>query len=85
MFFPPQQGSSDENYRDALAHVKSKANDPRRLVGKAITMAMRAIAAKRPASRDEVLKVANGLVDDRDPVVPRVGRPIQRALTTQAT
>ncbi len=44
-------------------------------------MAMRAIAAKRPALRDDVLRVASDLSEDKDPVVRRVGRPIKRSLT----
>lgn len=77
--------SPDRNFRRALARVRSKASDPRPLVGKAIIMAMRAIAAKRPALRSEVLEVANDLADDRDPVVRRVGRPIKRALMAKPT
>lgn len=76
--------SPDQSFQQALAHVKSKASDPRPLVGKAITMAMRAIAAKRPALHGDVLDVAKELSDDKDPVVRRVGRPIQRALTAKA-
>ena len=73
--------SPDLNFQRALVHVRSKANDPRPLVGKAIIMAMRAIAAKRPALRDDVLRVASDLSEDKDPVVRRVGRPIKRSLT----
>lgn len=76
--------SSDQDFRRALVHIREKANDPRPLVGKAITMAMRAIAAKRPELRNEVFEVASDLSQDKDPVVRRVSRPIKRALSTKS-
>jgi len=75
----------DEDFRRALVHVQTNANDSRPLVGKAITMAMRAIATKRPTLRDDVLAVATRLSDDDDPAVRRVGRPIVRAFDTTPT
>lgn len=77
--------TADEDFQRALAHVQAKATDSRPLVGKAITMAMRAIATKRPALRDDVVAVATRLSDDDDPVVRRVGRPIVRAFDTTPT
>lgn len=71
----------DQRFREAFVHMTANAGDPRHLVGKAITMAMRAIATKRPALRNEVVALANILSDDGDPAVRRVGRPIQRAFT----
>jgi len=72
----------DADFQRALAHVPAHAADSRPLVGKAITMAMRAIATKRSALRDDVVAVATRLTDDHDPVVRRVGRPIVRAFDT---
>ncbi len=76
------RGTPDQRFQQALVHVKAKATDPRPLVGKAITMAMRAIATKRPGLRDEVVAIATELSQDDDPVVRRVGRPILRAFPT---
>ncbi|MGB3685790.1 MAG: DNA alkylation repair protein [Ornithinimicrobium sp.] len=69
----------DERYRRALPLARAHAHDPRPLVGKSITMAMRAIATKRPALRDEVVDLARQLCDDDDAAVRRVGRPIVRS------
>lgn len=73
----------DERFQRALVSVKARATDPRPLVGKAITMALRAIATKRSALRDEVVALATNLADDNDPAVRRVGRPIVRSFATE--
>ena len=77
--------SPDRCFQQALAHVKAQAHDPRPLVGKAITMSMRAIATKRPALHEEVLAVARALAEDKDPVVRRVGQPILRAFPAKSS
>lgn len=71
--------SPDQCFLEALAHVKAQAHDPRPLIGKAITMSLRAIATKRPMLQEDVLAVAQALSEDKDPVVRRVGQPILRA------
>lgn len=75
--------SPDEQFQRALVSVKARATDPRPLVGKAITMALRAIATKRSALRDEVVALATNLADDNDPAVRCVGRPIVRSFATE--
>ncbi len=66
----------DERFVAALPLVATFAADDRPLVGKAITMSMRAIATKRPALTDDVVKIARRLVDGEDANARRVGRPI---------
>lgn len=72
----------DQRFRAALAHAQTHARDPRPLVGKSITMAMRAIATKRPLVRQDVVTVAQLLAEDPDPAARRVGRPILRSFTS---
>lgn len=71
--------AADQNFRTALGHARAGAHDERPLVGKAITMSMRAIATKRPALRDDVVALAQWLCDGKDPAARRVGRPIVRS------
>lgn len=74
--------AADEHFRQALTYARTHAHDPRPLVGKSITMAMRAIATKRPALRDDVVDLAQRFCDDRDPSAKRVGRPVVRSFST---
>ncbi len=69
----------DASFRDALDHVGRQAHDPRPLVGKSITMAMRAVGTKRPLLRAELVALAARLSDSSNPAERRVGRPIVRA------
>lgn len=69
----------DDRFRMALTHVRTYAHDPRPLVGKSITMSMRAIATKRLALRDDVVLLSQQFCDDDDAAVRRVGRPIVRS------
>ena len=74
----------DDHFRRALSHARAHADDPRPLVGKAITMAMRAIATKRSALRADVVDLAHTLSGDSDPAIRRVGRPILRSFAPGA-
>lgn len=69
----------DATFTSALVHTRQHASDSRPLVTKSITMALRAIATKRPALRVEVVALAQRLSDSSDPAERRVGRPIVRA------
>lgn len=69
----------DKHFIRALDHAREHSTDPRHLVGKAITMAMRAIATKRPALSEHVVDLADELCQSSDPVARRVGKPIQRS------
>ena len=73
------RATPDTHFTEALGHARQHADDPRPLVGKSITMALRAIATKRPAVRDEVVALAQRLSDSSDPAQRSVGRPIVRA------
>ena len=73
------RATPDTSFTDALVHARQHADDTRPLVGKSITMALRAIATKRPVARDEVVALAQRLSDSSDPAERRVGRPIVRA------
>ena len=72
----------DENYRQALALVESNATDDRHLEQKAQTMALRAIAQKRPQVRPDVVALASALSSSDNPNARRVGRPIVRAFNS---
>ncbi len=72
----------DKHFIRALDHAREQATDPRHLVGKSITMAMRAIAAKRPTLNTDVIDLADELCRSSDPVTRRVGKPIQRSFAT---
>lgn len=74
----------DQHFVRALGHARHHSSDPRPLVGKSITMALRAIATKRPSLRDDVVAVAQQCSDDDDPAARRVGRPILRAFAVSA-
>ena len=69
----------DRRFVRALRHAREHSRDPRPLVGKSITMAMRAIATKRPALRADVVALAHAFCQDADPAARRVGRPILRS------
>ncbi len=69
----------DQQFRQALEHARRHAHDTRPLVGKSITMALRAIATKRPELREDVVDLAERFCDDGDPAVRRIGRLIQRS------
>lgn len=69
----------DQRFRRALSHARAHAEDPRPLVGKSITMALRAIATKRAAVRADVVDLAQRFSEDDEPAVRRVGRPILRS------
>ncbi|WP_372593023.1 DNA alkylation repair protein [Actinotalea sp.] len=69
----------DDHFRRALSHARTHADDPRPLVAKSITMALRAIATRRPEVRAEVVALALELTQDSDPATRRVGRPILRS------
>lgn len=71
--------ASDSQFTQALANVESNAADPRPLVGKAITMALRAIATKRPDLTSDVTLLAQRLAENGDRNSQRVGRPIVKA------
>ncbi len=75
----------DHRFQTALTHVRTHAHDPRPLVGKAITMSMRAVATKRPALRDDVVLLGQRLCDDDDAAARRVGRPIVRSFGPPAS
>lgn len=72
----------DRQFGRALHHARKHSTDPRPLVGKSITMAMRAIATKRPALRADVVTLAHEFSQDADPAARRVGRPILRSFAT---
>jgi 3-methyladenine DNA glycosylase AlkD len=77
--------SADGLFLRAMRHVEATATDPRPLVGKAVTMALRAVATKRPTLRPDVLTVAQRLIDHDDPAARRVGRPIMKAFAEEAS
>ncbi len=74
------RGGPDDPFRRALSHARTHARDPRPLVGKSITMALRAIATKRPALRTEVVDLSRAFCADSDPAIRRVGRPLLRSV-----
>ena len=72
----------DESYRQALELAEANATDDRHLVQKAQTMALRAIAKKRPGVQPDVVALASALSSSDNPQARRVGKPIARAFTT---
>lgn len=71
----------DAQFFRALANVEPNASDPRPLVGKAITMALRAIATKRPDLTADVTQLAQRLAERGDREAQRVARPILKAFS----
>lgn len=70
----------DKWFVRALGNVAPNATDPRPFVGKAITMAMRAIATKRSALAPTVLSLAQELSQHTSREARRVARPIIKML-----
>ncbi|MCC9193523.1 DNA alkylation repair protein [Arthrobacter sp. zg-Y916] len=79
------RAAPDHQFLKALDYAQAASRDQRPLVGKSITMAMRAIATKRPTLLTDVVTIANRLCDDGDPAARRVGRPIQRSFGTRTS
>lgn len=77
-------GAADERFTDALALVEANATDPRPLVGKAQTMALRAITLKRPGVRPHVEALVRRLAASEDQAARRVVRPIVKLLAGAA-
>jgi len=75
----------DERFAEALLLIEANASDPRHLVGKAQTMALRAITLKRPSLRPRVDALVRRLLESEDGPVLRVGRPISKVLASVAT
>lgn len=76
--------ASDADFTQRLQMIESNASDDRHLVTKAITMAMRAIAQKRPHIRADVVELAEALTVADNPNARRVGRPIVEAFGPEA-
>lgn len=73
------RNAPEHHLHRAVGHARAQAADPRPLVGKAITMSLRAIATKQPYLRDDVVSLATDLSNASDPAARRVGRPIVRS------
>ncbi len=71
----------DSRFRSHLGLIEQHSTDERPLVGKSQTMALRAIATKRPALRAEVVALAQRLTTSANPAARRVGRPITKAFS----
>ncbi|MEO5778671.1 MULTISPECIES: DNA alkylation repair protein [Arthrobacter] len=74
------KSADDERFGNALALIDANASDPRHLVGKAQTMALRAIVHKRPKLLTEVDAIVRRLAASDDAPTRRVVRPIARML-----
>ncbi|AMB58851.1 DNA alkylation repair protein [Microterricola viridarii] len=74
------RSAADQRFTDALALVEKNAGDPRPLVGKAQTMALRAIALKRPGARAQLEDLVRRLATSEDAPTRRVVRPILKLL-----
>lgn len=66
----------DSHFTRAFVAIESNAIDSRPLVGKAITMALRAIGTKRPGLTRDVTELAERLAHHEDRNAQRIGRPI---------
>ena len=66
--------ATDQCFADALALVGREAHDPRPLVNKAVIMAFRAIAKRKPALSTAVTAVAERLAASDDTASRRVGQ-----------
>lgn len=71
--------ATDHEFIRRLHLFETCADDKRHLVTKALTMAMRAIAKKRPTLLPDVVQLAERLVASDDPNARRAGRPIVKA------
>ncbi|MGV8896586.1 MAG: DNA alkylation repair protein [Rhodoglobus sp.] len=76
------ESADDKLFTDALALIDANAGDRRHLVGSAQTMALRAIALKRPSLRPEVRALVRRLTASDDPQSRRVVRPIAKVLAS---
>ena len=76
--------SPDELFAARLPLLEAGASDERRLVHKAVTMALRAIAKRRPALVLDVAAVAKRLSASTG-AARRVGRAVQRELAREST
>ncbi|MBH0009736.1 DNA alkylation repair protein [Salinibacterium sp. SWN1162] len=72
--------AADSLFSDALPLIEANAHDPRPLVTKAQTMALRAILHQRPQLRPEVDDLVNRLALSTDAPTRRVVRPIVKIL-----
>ena len=71
--------ATDEAFHAALPLIEANAHDDRPLVTKAQTMALRAIATKRPNLTPAVVTLAQRLAQSSDAPSRRIGRPIIKA------
>lgn len=77
------RASDDGQFADALPLVEREAVDDRHLVNKAVTMALRAVASKRPGLAAEVEALAERLVASDAAPARKVGRPAIKELEKQ--
>lgn len=73
------KGAPDQRFRESLPLIERQAGDPRHLVTKAATMAMRAIGQKRPGVMPDVVELAQRLTGSGDLIARRTARPILKA------
>ncbi|MBH0083888.1 DNA alkylation repair protein [Salinibacterium sp. SWN167] len=74
------KNADDSLFSEALELIEVNASDPRPLVTKAQTMALRAIVLKRPKLRSEVDSLVSRLLESSDAPTRRVVRPIEKVL-----
>ncbi|MGV8911065.1 MAG: DNA alkylation repair protein [Rhodoglobus sp.] len=74
--------ADDSQFAAALKLVEQNASDPRHLVGKAQTMALRAITLKRPNLRPTLEAMVREFTESDDPPRRRVARPIAQLLAS---
>ena len=78
------RSADDERFIHGLDLIEANASDPRHLVEKAQTMALRAITQKRPRLRPHVAAIVRRLEHSDDPPARRVVRPIAKVLAGYA-
>lgn len=72
--------ADDCHFSDALSLIEANTSDPRPLVTKAQTMALRAIVQKRPQLRSQVAALVRERRDSDDASTRRGVRPIEKVL-----
>ncbi len=72
--------AADARFAAALPLIEPAASDPRHLVEKAVSMALRAVGRMRPTLRPDCVAIAERLAASDDAPSRRVGRPALKEL-----